>query len=67
MIATTSQSAGHGGDPVAPIFARVLCGIDGSRGGFEAARQAAVLAGRDAEADAALDRVGPGHGPRGDV
>lgn len=30
-----------------PAFSSILCGVDGSRPGFEAARQAAVLAGAD--------------------
>jgi nucleotide-binding universal stress UspA family protein len=31
-------------DPSAPVFVSILCGVDGSRQSFEAARQAAVLA-----------------------
>lgn len=31
-----------------PVFASILCGVDGSRPSFEAARQAALLAGPDA-------------------
>lgn len=31
-----------------PIFASIVCGVDGSRPGFEAARQAALLAGDSA-------------------
>jgi nucleotide-binding universal stress UspA family protein len=43
---THSASVSTGPGPVrpdAPLFARVLCGIDGSRASLEAARQAAVL------------------------
>lgn len=35
-------------DTAAPVFASILCGVDGSRPSFEAARQAALLAGADA-------------------
>jgi nucleotide-binding universal stress UspA family protein len=44
MSHSASVSTGSGpARPDAPLFARVLCGIDGSRASLEAARQAAVL------------------------
>lgn len=36
------------GSKAAPAFASILCGVDGSRPSFEAARQAAILAGDSA-------------------
>ena len=39
---TAARAAGSSGEP---LFARILCGIDGSPAAQEAARQAAVLAG----------------------
>jgi nucleotide-binding universal stress UspA family protein len=48
MSALVSPS---GSTALGPAFRSVVCGVDGSRGGLEAVRQAAVLAGPDATLD----------------
>lgn len=44
MEASTTPNSAGGRTPERPVFASVLCGIDGSRASLEAARQAGVLA-----------------------
>lgn len=43
-----SSQISHPPTTAGPVFASILCGVDGSRPSFEAARQAALLAGPDA-------------------
>ncbi len=47
----------------APVFGRVLCGVDGSPSSLEAARQAAVLAGPRGALELVCVRYSEGYGP----
>lgn len=56
---TSSRPASSG----VPVFRRILCGIDGSRSAFEAARQATALAGDNARIELLTISCERGSGP----
>jgi nucleotide-binding universal stress UspA family protein len=58
----TSQTE-HPRSQAAPAFASILCGVDGSRPSFEAARQAAILAGDSAGISYVAVAWEQGYGP----
>ncbi len=60
----TIEADTHAADPEhAPLFAHVLCGVNGSRASFAAASQAAVLAGPGADLDLLAIATIKGYGP----